>query len=157
MSKTTNETVTDDGWPSEVGSTTNSGWTIETQSSWEAPPEGVFPAVVEKVSEPWEEVDTFSDSGKMKTKFSITYKLTDQTGSDGGPLSISRKYTASMYSRSNLSKDVAAIVGTLTPEQSRSFQPQTLEGKACQVIIEHTPRNSGDGVWANVARVVKAA
>ena len=115
-------------------------------------------AVVEEVGQPFEEEDKFSDSGKMKTKFYIRFGLLDQTGSDGGQLSISRKYTASMFKRSNLFKDVTAIYGrALTADELKSFRQTTLEGEQCRVLIEHTPRTNGDGVWANVAKVMKAA
>ena len=141
------------------GSSADAGWTIDApQSSWETPEEGVSEAVVEEVGQPFEEEDKFSDSGKMKKKFYIRFGLLDQTGSDGGQLSISRKYTASMFKRSNLFKDVTAIYGrALTADELKSFRPSTLEGEQCRVLIEHTPRANGDGVWANVAKVMKAA
>lgn len=147
---------------SEVnGQNTSSGsaWTIEPSNSFEQIKEGVHPAVVLNVSEPFEVEDKFSDTeGKMKKVFNITFGATEMLTNSGDPMTIRKRYTASTHPKSTFSKDLNGILGRpLSPEESRSFSPVSIEGEACQIIVEHSPRNDGQGVWANVSKVMKAA
>ena len=137
-----------------------SGWTIPpANGSFEPLDEKVHDAVVLKVGEPYEKEDRFSDTpGKMKKFFDVTYGSTTQTTESGEPMVAKKPYTVSLHVKSNFYKDLIAILGRpLSPGEAQDFAPATIEGEACQIIIEHSPRNDGNGVWANVTKVMKAA
>jgi len=121
------------------------------------PSAGVQQAVVKAVSQPYWEVNKFSDDNEEVEFFNVTYEVDEKTP-DGEKMTCRRKYRKSLHPKSNFRKDLQGILGgrDLTAEERNDFAPDSIEGMACQVIIEHSPRNDGDGVWANITKVIAA-
>ena len=145
----------------ENGQTTSAedGWTISSQSDFTPIPEGMHECVVTKVGQPYVDEDKWSDTpGATKTFFRVSYGTSDLTTDGGEPMTITKRYTKSLHPKSSFYKDLIAILGRpLTAEEARGFSPASIEGEACKIIVEHSPRNDGQGIWANVAKVMKAA
>ena len=145
----------------ENGQTTSAetGWTISSDGDFKPVPEGMHDAVVTKVGEPYVDEDKWSDTpGATKTFFRVSYGTSDLTTDGGEPMTITKRYTKSLHPKSSFYKDLIAILGRpLTAEEARGFSPASIEGEACKIIVEHSPRNDGQGIWANVAKVMKAA
>lgn len=118
---------------------------------------GVAPAIVKTVSAPFWETNKFSDDGEEVEFFHVTFEVDEKTP-NGDPMSIRRKYRKSLHPKSNFRKDLIGILGgrDLTAEERKGFVPTSIEGMKCQVLVEHTPRKEGDGVWANVTKVLAA-
>ena len=89
--------------------------------------------------------------------FHVTFEVDEKTP-NGDKMSIRRKYRKSLHPKSNFRKDLVGIRGgaDLNADERKSFNPTSIEGMKCQVIVEHTPRNDGSGHWANVTKVVPA-
>jgi hypothetical protein len=120
------------------------------------PSAGVQHAVVKHVSQPYWEVNKFSDDDEEVEFFNVTYEVDEKTP-DGENMNIRRKYRKSLHTKSNFRKDLQGILGRdITAEERKDFAPDSIEGMDCQVIIEHSPRNDGDGVWANITKVITA-
>lgn len=91
-----------------------------------------------------------------KFKVSASYELVDTSAvfnEDNGEQNfvVHKKYNRSLHKRSDLGKDVRAIVGKKFPEKG-DFEMDTVLDVPCQVEIEH----SEDGQYANVKRVLPA-
>lgn len=76
-------------------------------------------------------------------------KKIDKPGNEyhGKPYVVSKRYTASLNEKSNLSKDLAGWVGIV----QSGFDIETLIGKSCLVTVTH----SEDGKYVNVTGVAK--
>ena len=120
-------------------------------------PAGVQKAVVKNVSAPFWEVNKFSDDGEEIEFFHVTYEV-DEEAPNGDKMTCRRKYRKSLHPKSNFRKDLMGMRGgkDLTAEERKNFSPTSIEGAACQILVEHTPRKDGDGVWANVTKVLAA-
>lgn len=117
---------------------------------------GVQSAVVKSVSDPYWEVNKFSDDGEEVEFFNVTYEVDEKTP-DGDKMTCLRKYRKSLHQKSNFRKDLIGLLGRdITAEERKDFVPPSIEGMACQILVEHSPRNDGEGVWANVAKVITA-
>lgn len=85
----------------------------------------------------------------------FVFELTDENieiNGESKPMAVSKKYTASLSEKSNLRKDIQAMLGrNLTNEELEGFDPQTLIGQPLQVQIVH----SEDGKYANVATLMQ--
>ena len=137
-----------------------SGWTLSSPGSFEPLDEKVHKAVVLNVGEPYEKPDRFSDDpDATKEFFNVTYGSQEQLMENGDPMVITKPYTKSLHPKSNFYRDLVAILGRpLSPEETKNgFTPASIEGEECQIIVEHSPRNDGSGIWANVSKVLKAA
>ena len=138
----------------------NTSWTIsESGGDYDHLPEGMVNGFVQSVSEPFEEPDKFSDTpGKMKKKFFITFGSSDHQTDSGEPMTIRAKLTASTHPKSTFRKFLQGILGRdLEPAELADFAPQSIEGEACRLIVSHSPRNDGNGIWSSVEKVMKAA
>nr|DAO68963.1 MAG TPA: hypothetical protein [Caudoviricetes sp.] len=71
---------------------------------------------------------------------------------DGAPLLISKRYTASLNSKSKLSADLKAWRGReFTPEELEAFDLRNILGKTCLIGISHTEKNGN--TYANIASI----
>lgn len=89
-----------------------------------------------------------------KFKVSASYELVDTSAvfnEDNGEQNfvVHKKYNRSLHKRSDLGKDIRAIVGKKFPEKG-DFEMDSVLDLPCQVEIEH----SEDGQYANVKRVL---
>ena len=132
-------------------------WTMsESLGGFIPPSAGVQSAIVKNVGQPYWEVNKFSDDGEEVEFFNVTYEVDEKTP-DGEKMTCRRKYRKSLHMKSNFRKDLQGILGRdMTAEERKDFAPTSIEGMACQVIIEHSPRNDGEGVWANITKVIAA-
>ena len=134
-----------------------STWTIsESVGNFIPVAAGVQSAVVKSVSDPYWEVNKFSDDGEEVEFFNVTYEVDEKTP-DGEKMTCRRKYRKSLHQKSNFRKDLQGLLGRdITAEERKDFTPTSIEGTACQILVEHSPRNDGEGVWANVTKVIAA-
>ena len=133
-------------------------WTIsESAGNFIPVSAGMQAAVVKRVSEPFWEVNKFSDDGEEIEFFNVTYEVNEETP-DGEKMTCRRKYRKSLHQKSNFRKDLIGILGRdISAEERKDFAPNSIEGMACQVLVEHTPRKDDpSSVWANITKVMAA-
>ena len=118
---------------------------------------GVQPAIVKFVSNPYWEVDKFSDDEEKVEFFHVDFEVDEKTP-NGDPMSIRRKYRKSLHPKSNFRKDLIGVLGgrDLTAEERANFVPPSIVGMKCQVLVEHKPSTDGQKTWANVTKVLPA-
>ena len=79
----------------------------------------------------------------------------DMQMSDGRPYIISRRYTASMHSKSQLANDLKSWRGRdFSPEERAGFDIRNVLGKTCLLSVSHERFNSQprEGGWSHCAR-----
>ena len=106
-------------------------------------PEGVYAAVVNKVS------DKPGDGIKTQPEVVVEFNLT------GVAEPLSRAYPATMQGRSPLLRDCKTILGRglNREEENDGFDPVVLAGRHCQVVVAHR-RDSGGKLKAQVKLVL---
>jgi len=115
-------------------------------------PEGLHEATIKEISPPVLEDDRYNP-GKKKKKVTFIYEV-GLKAPNGEDMTVPRKYTFSTNTKSNMRPDVEAIIcRSLTAAEEKHFDVRQLVGRACKVLIKHTPREEG-GVWANVSQVL---
>lgn len=97
----------------------------------------------------------FKGETKMQNKVRITWELPTETNEDLKPVTISKRYTLSMFSKSNLCKDLEGWRGKVfTDEEAKHFDITVLLGKTCQLSIIHQPKKDGTGEYAMINSIV---
>ena len=94
-------------------------------------------------------------------KIKIVWEVhgTDEDGSPivtdkGEPFIITKDYTLSWGEKANLRKDLEAWRGRpFSEEEQRRFDLKNVLDKFCMINVQHKPRRTGDGVYANVVNV----
>lgn len=101
----------------------------------------------------------FNGEVKTQPKILVTWEIDpqgdpDMLMSDGRPYTISRRYTASMHSKSQLANDLKSWRGRdFTPEERESFYLPAILGKSCLLSITHENSKDGSTVYANIAGI----
>lgn len=84
-------------------------------------------------------------------EFEYEDKETGEKKQVSKPFVISREFTLSMGSKSNLRPFVEGVIGTsLTDEEAGAFDIETLVGKACQATVKHVKSADGSRTYANL-------
>jgi hypothetical protein len=72
----------------------------------------------------------------------------------GEPFIITKDYTLSWGDKANLRKDLEAWRGKpFSQDEQRRFDLKNVLDKFCMINVQHKPRRTGDGVYANVVTV----
>ncbi|EMT8246002.1 hypothetical protein KLR49_002128, partial [Neisseria gonorrhoeae] len=73
---------------------------------------------------------------------------------DGRPYLISRRYTASLHSKSQLATDLKSWRGRdFTPEERDNFDLRNILGKPCLLSIAHQESSDGKTTYANISAI----
>lgn len=117
-------------------------------------PKGYHPAVCTEIEDLGIQETSYKGEKKKQHKVKFVWVIEGQFRDDGEPLSISQRYTLSAYENAKLLKHICGWVGSMTEEQFKLFDLETLQGKRCQLFIEH---NTKDGkTFANVVSIGEA-
>ena len=100
-------------------------------------------------------------NGEVKTqpKILIQWEILSQNDpdmqmSDGRPYIISRRYTASMHSKSQLANDLKSWRGRdFSPEERAGFDIRNVLGKTCLLSVSHEQSKDGQRTYANIAGI----
>lgn len=100
-------------------------------------------------------------NGEVKTqpKILIQWEVLSQNDpdmqmSDGRPYIISRRYTASMHSKSQLAADLKSWRGRdFSPEERVGFDIRNILGKTCLLSVSHEQSKDGQRTYANIAGI----
>lgn len=129
-----------------------------SESSFELPPAGTFPALCYRVIDLGTQQSSYLGQTKMQHKILLSWELCDDDAkmSDGRPFSISQRYTWSMHEKAVLRKHLEAWRGTpFKPEDfgSGGFNIKSIIGVPCYLQIVHTEKDGK--TYANIAALMK--
>lgn len=107
--------------------------------SFEQAPTGAHLGVLVKIVDIGTQEGEYQGKKTSRRQNILTWELPNETREDGQPFIISKFYTASIGEKANLTKDLTSWLGT---PPKPPFDPKSLLGKACQVIV--TAREGSD-------------
>lgn len=111
----------------------------ESSSGWENPSTGIHGAVCCDVIDLGLQQTQWGEKRKLQLTFSL-----DQNKSDGKPIVISRRYTATLNEKGSLRKDLKTWRGAdLTADEKAEFNAEKLIGAQAQVNIEEFQKSDG--------------
>jgi hypothetical protein len=118
------------------------------------PPEGTFIGICYRVVDLGTQETTYKGQIKHQRLLLISWELPDELMEDGRPFTVSRRYTYSSSSKSNLRKDLESWRGKrFTDAEIEGFDVATLLGVGCMLNVAHSER---DGTtYANIGAIVR--
>lgn len=102
----------------------------------------------------------YAPARKVLLIWELPHERSDFKDSETGaiknmPRAISKEYTLSTGTKSNLRKELESWRGKpFTAEEAQEFEVGVLAGKNCQVNIAHRPSKDGTKIYANVVSIV---
>ena len=112
-------------------------------SSWENPKPGVHQAVCIDVEDLGMQQVTYKGETKSKHQLMLRFELAE-TRSDGGPIRMGRKYSATLDERGALRGDLKSWRGAdLTAEEKSELNLEKLVGAQAQVNVEEFQKRDG--------------
>lgn len=108
-------------------------------SSWENPKPGLHQAVCVDIDDLGMQQTNYGEKHQLKLVFEL-----DQQRSDGGPIRMGRKYTATLNEKGALRGDLKSWRGAdLTVEEKNEFNLEKLVGAQAQLNIEEFQKQDG--------------
>ena len=108
-------------------------------SSWENPKPGLHQAVCVYIDDLGMQQTNYGEKHQLKLVFEL-----DQQRSDGGPIRMGRKYTATLNEKGALRGDLKSWRGAdLTVEEKNEFNLEKLVGAQAQLNIEEFQKQDG--------------
>ena len=108
-------------------------------SSWENPKPGLHQAVCVDIDDLGMQQTNYGEKHQLKLVFEL-----DQQRSDGGPIRMGRKYTATLNEKGALRGDLKSWRGAdLTVEEKNEFNLEKLVGAQAQLNIEEFKKQDG--------------
>ncbi len=112
-------------------------------------PPGMTQAVCIGVEDIGLQKSSFQGADKIQRKVVFLWETTKKDAS-GHPFIMSKKYTASMFDKANLRKDLEGWAGKkFTDEQAKKVDVELFKGRNCLLNIVH----SDDEKYANIAGI----
>jgi hypothetical protein len=116
-------------------------------------PEGIFAALCIDVMDLGAEEVEFQGVKSMKDKLRITFE-TDTKMEDGKPYTISKKFTSSLASKSNLNAFLAKWRGKAIGVDE-TIDLTKLIGANCTLVISHAQSQDGQKTYSNIDAISK--
>ena len=108
-------------------------------SSWENPKPGLHQAVCVDIDDLGMQQTNYGEKHQLKLVFEL-----DQQRSDGGPIRMGRKYTATLNEKGALRGDLKSWRGAdLTVEEKSEFNLEKLVGAQAQLNVEEFQKQDG--------------
>ncbi len=108
-------------------------------SSWENPKPGLHQAVCVDIDDLGMQQTNYGEKHQLKLVFEL-----DQQRSDGGPIRMGRKYTATLNEKGALRGDLKSWRGAdLTVEEKNEFNLEKLVGAQAQLNVEEFQKQDG--------------
>ncbi len=112
-------------------------------------PPGMTQAVCLGVEDIGLQASNFQGVEKVQRKI-VFFWETSEKDSEGKPFILAKKYTASMFDKANLRKDLESWAGKkFTEEQAKKVDVEVFKGRNCLLNIVH----SDDEKYANIAGI----
>ena len=118
--------------------------TEKSESTWENPTSGLHTAVCVDSIDLGEQTTTYQGETKTRPMLQLKFRIGDQDKSDGSPMYISRKYTATLNEKGAFRKDLKSWRGAdLSNEEKGDFNTDVLVGAQAQLNIEEFQKSDG--------------
>jgi hypothetical protein len=132
-----------------------------TGGSFKPVPAGVHLARCYRIIDLGTQKSEYEGKVNFLRKIKVVWEVhgTDEDGTPivtdkGEPFIITKDYTLSWGEKANLRKDLEAWRGKpFSQDEQRRFDLKNVLDKFCMINVQHKPRRTGDGVYANVVSV----
>lgn len=132
-----------------------------TGGSFKPVPAGMHLARCYRIIDLGTQKSEFEGNVKFVRKIKFVWEVhgTDDSGEPivtdkGEPFVITKDYTLSWGEKANLRKDLEAWRGKpFSADEQRRFDIKNVLDKFCMINVQHKPRRTGDGVYANIVNV----
>jgi hypothetical protein len=125
-------------------------------TSYQLAPAGTWIARCFRVIDLGEQPTEYKGQTKMQPKLMLSWELLDDETQrdDGGPMTIHKRFTASLHEKSALRKTLESWRGkAFTPEELNAFNVSKLAGAYALIAVVH---NEKDGkTYANISSIMK--
>lgn len=127
------------------------------ETEYKPVPAGTYHATCIRIIDLGTQKNEFQGEVKFQPKILVQWEINDGGDSqlqtqDGHPLLMSKRYTASLNSKSQLAADLKAWRGRdFTPEEMAAFDLRHILGKTCLLGISHVEKNGK--TYANIASI----
>lgn len=123
-------------------------------ADFEPPPEGSHIAVCHRVVDLGTQDTTYQGQPKKSHLILISWELPNEHMQDGRPFTISKRYTYSSSSKSNLRKDLESWRGKKFEDwELGEFDIGRLIGVGCMLNIVHEQK--GENLYSNIAAIMR--
>jgi hypothetical protein len=119
--------------------------------TFEQPPIGPHKAVLIRIIDIGTQTGEWKGQPTIRRQNLLTWELPYELREDGQPFVISKFYTASVGEKSNLTKDLTSWLGK---PPTKPFDPKSILGKACQIIVTEK-ENSEKRIVSTVVGLAK--
>lgn len=130
--------------------------TASPTANFKPAPAGTWIARCFRVIDMGEQPVEFQGERKLTPKLMLSWELLDEDTQreDGTPMTVHKRYTASLHEKSRLRQDLEAWRGrSFTPEELQAFDVKKLAGAFALLGIVH--QEKGETIYANVASIMK--
>lgn len=131
----------------------------QNETDFKPAPAGTHHATCIRIIDLGTQVSEFQNERKEQPKILIQWELNaaddpELRMSDGKPYIISKRYTASMHSKSQLAADLKSWRGRdFSIEERQAFDLKSILGKTCLLSIAHEKSKDGQKEYANIAGI----
>lgn len=133
--------------------------TAQNETEFKPVPAGSHHASCIRIIDLGTQLTEFQNERKEQHKVLIQWEIhadgdEELLMSDGRPFIVSKRYTASLHSKSQLSADLRSWRGRdFTPEELQAFDLRNILGKTCLLSIAHETSTDGQRTYANIASI----
>lgn len=118
----------------------------QASGSFELPEAGAHRARLIRVTDIGTHESEYQGQKSTRSQIVVEFELPDETGSNGKPLTVSKWYTKSMYSKANFRRDLETWRGkAFSDAEVAEFDPATLLDKVCLLTIQVNERVDRSG------------
>lgn len=134
----------------------------EKESSFELLDPGVYDAVCVGIYDLGPQRVEYMGQEKVQNKVRLQFEVPDErvewTDKEGveheGPKTVSKTYTASLYSKAKLCEHLEGWRGRqFTDVEKMGFDLSALAGKPCRLMIQHRVHQHSGNTWADIAAI----
>lgn len=130
----------------------------QASGSFELPEAGAHRARLIRITDIGQHESEYQGQKNIRSQVVFEFELSDEMGSNGKPLTVSKWYTKSMFSKANLRRDLETWRGKAFSEaEVANFDPAALLGKTCLLTIQVNERTDRSGTSRQRADITAIA
>lgn len=130
----------------------------QSSGNFELPEAGAHRARLIRITDIGLHESEYQGQKSTRSQVVFEFELSDEVGSHGKPLTVSKWYTKSMFSKANLRRDLEAWRGkAFSDAEAADFDPAALLGRVCLLTIQVNERTDRSGTSRQRADITAIA
>lgn len=130
----------------------------QASGSFELPEAGAHRARLIRITDIGQHESEYQGQKNIRSQVVFEFELSDEMGSNGKPLTVSKWYTKSMFSKANLRRDLETWRGkAFSDAEAADFDPAALLGRVCLLTIQVNERTDRSGTSRQRADITAIA